>query len=76
MPFIMPLYYIDFENLFALTEYVFTMNRVYGVVGDSVKSYGDSHPMGLNANNVCRRKYKYKHTHRIRVPTIKSCMYF
>lgn len=74
MPFIMPLYYIDFENLFALTEYVITMNRVYGVVG--VQRYGDSHPMGLNANNVCRRKYKYKHTHRIRVPTIKSCMYF
>lgn len=74
MPFIMPLYYIDFENLFALTEYVITMNRVYGVVG--VQRYEDSHPMGLNANNVCRRKYKYKHTHRIRVPTIKSCMYF
>lgn len=67
MPFIMPLYYIDFENLFALMEYVNTMNRVYGVVG--VQRYEDSHPMGLNANNVCRRKYKYKHTHRIRVPT-------
>lgn len=68
MPFIMPLYYIDFENLFALTEYVITMNRVYGMV-DAKRIDRDFHSMGFNANNVCRRKYKYKYTHRIRVPT-------
>ena len=56
MPYI--LYYVDFENLFAINEYVRQMIR-----GER------NNVRGLNTNKVCCGKYKHKHPHRIRVPT-------
>lgn len=64
MPYI--LYYIDFDNLFAINEYVRVMSETYGWQMIRGKQ---NNICGLNTNKVCSVKYRHKHPHRIRVPT-------
>lgn len=60
------LYYIDFENLFAINDYVRNMSETYG--WQMIR--GEHHNVrGLNTNKVSSRGYNYKRLHRIRVPT-------
>jgi len=64
MPYI--LYYVDFENLFVINEYIRQMSEAYGwqmIMGER------NNVRGLNTNKVCCGQYKHKHPHRIRVPT-------
>ena len=56
------LYYIDFENLFVLNDYVRIMSES---ANNSTQMIRDDRTMFVGSENKC----KYKHIHNIRVPT-------
>lgn len=64
------LYYIDFENIFPLVEYMREIHKRYGYnTGKLIVSKSRCH--GLIQKEVFVRKYNNRTPHRIRVPTKK-----
>jgi hypothetical protein len=65
------LYYIDFENIFPLVEYMREIHKRYGYnTGKFMVSKSRCH--GIFQKEVFVRKYNNKAPHRIRVPTEKN----
>ena len=61
------LYYIDFENIFALNNYVREMSeQMNQIVSESVDMVNESDELGESVG------YEHNEPHRIRVPTKKD----